>query len=111
MESWLITLRETETLTWMFVLSAAIRSGDGLRCAMAFHEHERRPYSSRSKPRADSGTAQACHRAEDVLAGLPMPEHSRRPAVARPKVPAAAQAAQSDWIRPARRNPIAQATP
>jgi oligopeptide/dipeptide ABC transporter ATP-binding protein len=46
----------------------------------------------------------ACHRAEDVLAGLPMPEHSRRPA-AQPKVPAAAQAAQSDWIRTARREP------
>jgi hypothetical protein len=42
---------------------------------------------------------------EDVLAGLPMPEHGRRPAAARQKHPAAAQAAHGDWIRPARRDP------
>jgi hypothetical protein len=40
-----------------------------------------------------------------------MPEHSRRPAAARPKVLAAAQVAQSDWIRPPAATPIAQATP
>jgi oligopeptide/dipeptide ABC transporter ATP-binding protein len=51
------------------------------------------------------GRQVACHHAEDVMAGLQMPEHRRRPAAAGPKVPAAAQAAHGGWIRPARRDP------
>jgi oligopeptide/dipeptide ABC transporter ATP-binding protein len=57
------------------------------------------------------GRQVACHRAEDVMAGLQMPTHRRRPAVVQPRAPAGGQAAYGDRIRPTYRDPDSRPKP